>query len=301
MVSKENLDLIKQEMLDEAEDYLITVNGEVVSSSNKTLSTDFSKDADIRVIHIIDKDTVINYNFQKEVSVKLREVFYSIAGGVNVEVTFSLGKEVELDYVSLRRNDEGKKFKFDLTVNQAAKSNFNYVTLAIYNSDNEITEKFNLDGKNANLELKNVVINTSGSTQNIDYNIFHNDGDTESKLLNYGISKNVSHLTINSRGLIVRGAHKSIINQRTKGLILDNDSEISANPLLEIDDFDVIANHGASIGAIDEAELYYLMSRGISKADAEKLIIHGFVSPVLDIIKGTKLFDYAVGKIDKSI
>jgi Fe-S cluster assembly scaffold protein SufB len=42
-----------------------------------------------------------------------------------------------------------------------------------------------------------------------------------------------------------------------------------------------VAAHGASIGAIDEEMFYYLMSRGISRTDAERLVIAGFINPFL--------------------
>ena len=46
---------------------------------------------------------------------------------------------------------------------------------------------------------------------------------------------------------------------------------------LEIDEYDVIASHGASIGAIDDEELYYLMSRGLTEDKAKELLIMGFI------------------------
>ncbi|HHX00798.1 MAG TPA: SufD family Fe-S cluster assembly protein, partial [Acholeplasmataceae bacterium] len=78
-------------------------------------------------------------------------------------------------------------------------------------------------------------------------------------------------------------------------------SNLSANPLLEIDNYDVIANHGASIDAIDEQELYYLMSRGLSKQEAEKVIVNGFINPVLAEVKEGKFQDYVVAWINNNL
>ena len=44
----------------------------------------------------------------------------------------------------------------------------------------------------------------------------------------------------------------------------------------------LIAGHAASVGQVDPMQLYYLMSRGITKAEAERLIIHGFLAPVVE-------------------
>ncbi len=57
-----------------------------------------------------------------------------------------------------------------------------------------------------------------------------------------------------------------------------------ANPILLIDEDDVTAGHAASVGRVDPTQLYYLMSRGIPKTEAERLIIHGFLAPVVNEI-----------------
>ncbi len=57
-----------------------------------------------------------------------------------------------------------------------------------------------------------------------------------------------------------------------------------ANPILLIDEDDVTAGHAASVGRVDPVQLYYLMSRGISQQEAERLVIHGFLSPVVNEI-----------------
>jgi Fe-S cluster assembly protein SufD len=57
-----------------------------------------------------------------------------------------------------------------------------------------------------------------------------------------------------------------------------------ANPILLIDEDDVTAGHAASVGRVDPTQLYYLMSRGIPKLEAERLIIHGFLAPVVNEI-----------------
>lgn len=57
-----------------------------------------------------------------------------------------------------------------------------------------------------------------------------------------------------------------------------------ANPILLIDEDDVKAGHAASVGQVNVEQVYYLMSRGITKQNAERLIIHGFLAPVVSEI-----------------
>ncbi|MNT88930.1 FeS cluster assembly protein SufD [compost metagenome] len=57
-----------------------------------------------------------------------------------------------------------------------------------------------------------------------------------------------------------------------------------ANPILLIDEDDVTAGHAASVGQVNAEQIYYLMSRGISRDQAERLIIYGFLAPVVSDI-----------------
>ena len=66
--------------------------------------------------------------------------------------------------------------------------------------------------------------------------------------------------------------------QESRVLMLSEKARGDANPILLIDEDDVTAGHAASVGRVDPVQLYYLMSRGISQKEAERLVIHGFLS-----------------------
>jgi Fe-S cluster assembly protein SufD len=72
--------------------------------------------------------------------------------------------------------------------------------------------------------------------------------------------------------------------QANRNLILSGDARADSIPGLEIKADDVRCTHGATAGDVDEEQLYYLMSRGLPREEAKKLIIEGFFSPVLDRI-----------------
>lgn len=295
------LEIIKQELIDNNEDYIVTKNGEVIFRSNDKLSLEFSNNVDLKVIHIIDKDTKISYKVKKNINIKLSEVFYDLKNSPIIEIEFNLEEGSKFDYTSLRRSGTVQDIKAIVNAYVKFDAYLNYKTLTTHVGDGTIDENFHLENERALVDVKNVLINTSKKKQDFNVNIYHNAKNTISNLLNYGICKNESYLTINSKGIIIQGAHKAEIRQRAKGLLLDEYSVLSANPLLEIDDFDVIANHGASIGAIDEDELYYLMSRGLTKDESEKLIVAGFINPVLAEVKEGKFQDYCLAWINSNL
>ncbi len=63
--------------------------------------------------------------------------------------------------------------------------------------------------------------------------------------------------------------------------MLSSGARGDANPILLIEEDDVTAGHAASVGRVDPEQLFYLMSRGISQEEAERLVIHGFLAPVV--------------------
>ena len=144
-----------------------------------------------------------------------------------------------------------------------------------------------------------VVINASSKKQVYNYETNHKGNNSTSTMRNFVINKNGSITFMNTNGIIEKYVKGVVISQKTKGLLLDEASEISANPILTIDEYDCNASHGASIGAIDEDELYYLMSRGLTKESSEKLIIGGFVSPFLSSIKDEAIKEELYKIIDK--
>lgn len=72
--------------------------------------------------------------------------------------------------------------------------------------------------------------------------------------------------------------------QREHTLLLSPQARVDAIPALEIDTDDVVAGHAASAGQIDEEQLFYLMSRGIPRDLAVRLVVTGFLKPILDRI-----------------
>ena len=85
------------------------------------------------------------------------------------------------------------------------------------------------------------------------------------------------------RGLlkVVHGAKGSKSNVVCDALILDSQSRSDTYPYIEIDEDDVKIGHEASVSKIGEEQLFYLMSRGLSEAEASTLIVSGFIEPLV--------------------
>lgn len=112
---------------------------------------------------------------------------------------------------------------------------------------------------------------------------------TNSSISNFGVAMDSGSILFDTTGKIEKGKAQSKCVQLSKGIVMDDTSAITSKPILLIDEYDVIANHGASIGKMSDDILFYLMSRGLSKTDAFLLILEGIISPFIEKIKDEKL------------
>jgi Fe-S cluster assembly protein SufD len=86
------------------------------------------------------------------------------------------------------------------------------------------------------------------------------------------------------RGIIKvhKGAQRTDAYQTNRNLLLSEEARADSLPNLEIEADDVRCSHGATVGQLDEEEIFYLLSRGLRRRDAERLVVFGFFADVLD-------------------
>jgi Fe-S cluster assembly protein SufD len=106
-------------------------------------------------------------------------------------------------------------------------------------------------------------------------------GLSESSQLFKGVLKDTARGVLNGKIYIAKDAQKVSSMQLNHNLLLSKGAEADTKPELEIYADDVKANHGASIGRLDEDKVFYLMSRGIPRALAQQMLAHAFVGDVL--------------------
>ncbi|HET9327581.1 MAG TPA: Fe-S cluster assembly protein SufD [Candidatus Eisenbacteria bacterium] len=83
---------------------------------------------------------------------------------------------------------------------------------------------------------------------------------------------------------VSEGAQRTDAYQANRNLLLSDTARADSIPGLEILANDVRCTHGATIGQVDEEQLFYLMARGLPRSQAQRLIVEGFFAPVLDRI-----------------
>ena len=156
-----------------------------------------------------------------------------------------------------------------------------------------------LRGFQAEVELVSVALIKDQIHQ--EFNCHHQQKETVSFIQTYGVLLQHGDYYIKANGQIIKGASKSKSHQVSRVLTLGDKEKAKIIPLLLIDENDVEASHAMSIGQLDENQLYYMQSRGLSKNDALRLIAIGYLSPITSIIDDEKLKTYLTDIIYKKV
>ncbi|WP_078544171.1 Fe-S cluster assembly protein SufD [Litchfieldia alkalitelluris] len=155
--------------------------------------------------------------------------------------------------------------------------------LGLMNDGDTISENTTyLMGDGSTGDTKSVVVGRGEQKQNFTTSVIHFGKNTDGQILKHGVMKDSASSIFNGIGKIEHGATKSNAEQESRVLMLSEKARGDANPILLIDEDDVTAGHAASVGRVDPIQLYYLMSRGVPKTEAERLVIHGFLAPVVN-------------------
>ncbi|MET3557780.1 Fe-S cluster assembly protein SufD [Streptococcus rupicaprae] len=150
-------------------------------------------------------------------------------------------------------------------------------------NEGDVIADFDSDlvGNGSHSDLKVVGLSSGRQVQGIDTRVTNHGNHSIGHILQHGVILERGTLTFNGIGHILRGAKGADAQQESRVLMLSDKARSDANPILLIDENDVTAGHAASIGQVDPEDMYYLMSRGLDRATAERLVVRGFLGAVI--------------------
>ena len=172
--------------------------------------------------------------------------------------------------------------------------------IGVMNEGNVIADfDSDLFGRGSHADMKVVVLSRGKQTQGIDSRVTNYGCNSIGNILQHGVILEKGTLTFNGIGHIIKGAKGADAQQESRVLMLSDKARSDANPILLIDENDVTAGHAASIGQVDPEDMYYLMSRGLDQATAERLVVRGFLGSVIVEIPVKEVRAEMIENIDK--
>lgn len=103
------------------------------------------------------------------------------------------------------------------------------------------------------------------------------EGDNQIKYNGRGVAYMQAICKFETQGIIDKGSANAICNHKSRVLTLSDEAKAEVDPSLIIDEYDVQAGHSGSVGRINQDELFYMMSRGLSEKEVIQLISNGFL------------------------
>ena len=97
------------------------------------------------------------------------------------------------------------------------------------------------------------------------------------------------------------GAQKTDASQQSRNLIIGRRAVIDTKPELEIYADDVKCSHGATVGDLDEAALFYLRARGIPPEEARRMLIEGFLREAVEEIEDGAVREHLLGRLGRHL
>lgn len=152
------------------------------------------------------------------------------------------------------------------------------------NLGSKLTMKYpavHMRGPGARGEILSIAFANAGQHQDAGGKVVHEAPHTSSRIISKSISKNGGRSSYRGLLKIADGARGCKSNVVCDALILDPLSRSDTYPYIEIEEDDAKIGHEASVSKIGEEQLFYLMSRGLSEAEASTLIVSGFIEPLV--------------------
>jgi len=148
---------------------------------------------------------------------------------------------------------------------------------------NDIATNFAAQGCQAQLNG----LYLAGGRQHVDHHtrVDHSKPGGMSREHYRGILDGGSRAVFNGRVIVHKDAQRSDAHQDNHNLLLSKDAEVDTKPQLEIYADDVKCTHGATVGSLDEAQMFYLRSRGIQEATAKSLLVYAFAHDVIERVR----------------
>jgi len=208
-----------------------------------------------------------------------------LSGYSNAAVEIVVGQAAKVEYVSVQSLSRGTWHFASHHARVERDAELDWVTGGFGSAKGKVRIQNDLAGQGATSRVTGAYF--ADGTQHLDYDTFqeHIAPSTTSDFAFKGALRDNARAVWRGMIRVEEGAQKTNAYQENRNLLLSKSAHADSIPGLEILANDVRCTHGATLGQVDREQLFYLMARGLSRAEAERLIVRGFFQDVLDRVE----------------
>ena len=215
---------------------------------------------------------------------KIIETYHSLSEGINftnVATEIIVNSNAMIDYHILQSENDTNYQINHLNVDQYEGSRFSSHTFTFCGGLIRNDIHVNQRGEYCETNLNGLYL--SDKHQHFDNYTYinHEKPNGTSREMYRGIMDNESSAVFFGKVYVASDAQKTIAEQANKNVLLSDNATVNSKPQLEIYADDVNCSHGSTTGQLDKEELFYLMSRGISRQKAKSLLLYAFTSDLI--------------------
>jgi Fe-S cluster assembly protein SufD len=209
----------------------------------------------------------------------------AVAGYSNAVVELFVEDGAKLEYVSLQNLSQETWHFASHHARVGRDAELDWVTAGFGSKKGKTRIQNDLAGPGATSRVTGAYF--ADAAQHLDYDTFqeHIAPNTTSDFAFKGALRDEASTVWRGMIRVEKDAQKTNAYQENRNLLLSKSAHADSIPGLEILANDVRCTHGATLGQVDREQLFYLMARGLSRAEAERLIVRGFFQDVLDRIE----------------
>ena len=205
------------------------------------------------------------------------------------DVNIKLGQGAVLDVVIMQNEHNQSRHSTAFKVEMEADAVLNINVITLHGGEISNTIDINLNGKGGECNVNGLYLADGSQRVSTSVNIFHNVPECHSSQLFKGILDGESKTSFSGRIYVAKDAQKTEAYQANNNLLASRTAKAYTQPHLEIYADDVKCSHGATVGSLNEDELFYMRSRGIEKNEAKLLQQQAFAYAVLDKVSNEQL------------
>jgi Fe-S cluster assembly protein SufD len=199
----------------------------------------------------------------------------------NARTEVELAPGARLEHVRVQREGLGASHVGLLEARLADDAALHALALSFGGALTRLETDVTLAGRGAEAVLDGLFVLDGARRADFVTRIAHRVPHATSRQLVKGILDGESRGAFTGRVRVAQGATQTDARQANHNLLLSSRATVESRPQLEIDTDDVKCSHGATVGRLDETQLFYLRSRGIPAEHARELLVHAFAAEVL--------------------
>jgi len=211
---------------------------------------------------------------------------------VNAVTQVRLAEQASLIHSRLVEPDYAGLVTSATHIRAGAESQYQGLTAAIGGRSTRMSVLAHILSEGADINSDGVALADAGQTHDAHFHVRHMEAGATSDQVFRTVAAKRGTSSFTGKVTVAKDAQQTEADQSFKALLLDRTASANAKPELEILADDVKCSHGATVGELDDKALFYMMSRGLTKAEATHMLVEAFLGDALLRFEGTPVGEF---------